>query len=184
MHPLDEGGRFQESAAAQAIEHQEAVLPRSAERIRERVSIDTLVTPIGNRRKDPSATKMEEGQQSLVALERGLSAERGLADSYGRGMLSGTLIGCGNTITEHIDRFAERSIQQDGGEPDTGVPPQGFQPRRGLAFVAWCDQHGVGRISRRDELLDVRKVSAFGEPAERRRATLSERSAIGDQRRD
>src|SRR5205085_7729920 len=49
VHPLDEARGLQQPAAAQPLEHEEAVLAGTPQRIRQRVAVDPLVAPIGNR---------------------------------------------------------------------------------------------------------------------------------------
>src|SRR5207244_10595550 len=70
VHPLDEARGLEQPAATQPLEHEEAILPGTAQRIRQRVTIDPLVAPVGNRCQNPLGPQVEEREQSLVPLCR------------------------------------------------------------------------------------------------------------------
>ena len=107
VHPLDEARGLQQPAAAQPLEHEEAVLPGTPQRIRQRVAVDPLVAPVGSRCENPFGAQIEEREQSLVPLGRLPPAQGCSAGGNGRGLRGCRLRGRGDTVAERIDRFPE-----------------------------------------------------------------------------
>src|SRR5437879_4513132 len=103
VHALDEARGLEQPAAAQPLEHEEAILTGTAQRIRQRVAVDPLVAPVGNRCQNPTGAQVQEGEQPLVALRRFPPAEGCGAGGNGRGLRGCRLRGRGDTVAERVD---------------------------------------------------------------------------------